>query len=445
MFESVTELVKQIPNQLVKIMEHIKSYPQNFIYFSVICFITSFILSLVILFNGFSGFRDMFADYTKTISSVFWWLFGMAVIFFLVTIGSSSYFRKTNIPGKYNGTLINEADRVYSMYTHDSDNSFPYKIITIMLFAIFTMMYIFYTGEQGDDGPSYTTFTFFTAMFIFVGTLVVSAIYLKKILKDNWLFVKLKMFVIYLSCHLVDFFEYIYTEYKITPRVTFIVLGIQIIAFIVYFGAPNFRSIYNKLILHDGHEIVTERLYLDSEVSMSVGDTSFQLRPVTSENNKVSYNYAISSWIYLMDSRGSNRFKTIINYANKPRVEYNDKTHVLRVSCDIWDKDGTGQTTTELYSTSDIPLQKWNHIVFNFTGGILDIFINSKLVCSTKGVLPGDYDGDEVLRIGDNQGVQGEITDVTYFGHEISNTSIQNIYETKKDKEERQSCDSVIV
>ena len=71
--------------------------------------------------------------------------------------------------------------------------------------------------------------------------------------------------------------------------------------------------------------------------------------------------------------------------------------------------------------------------MFNFMGGTLDIFINSKLVCSTKGVLPGDYDDDdEILRIGDNRGVQGEITDVTYFGHELSITSIQNIYESKK-------------
>jgi len=246
-----------------------------------------------------------------------------------------------------------------------------------------------------------------------------------------------------IPCLFIDLAEYIYKEYKITPSPTFTLLGIELTLITLYFVAPNLQKIYSDLVLHDGHDIVTERMLLDSAISLDVENKSFQKRDPENNSNKVSYNYALSSWIYIMDSRGSNSYKSIINYANKPLVEYNDKTHMLRVSCEVWDKTGgvdidgnpIKQTVTELYSTSEIPLQKWNNVVFNFSGGTLDVFINSKLVCSTTGVLPGDYNNtEEVVRIGDENGIQGEITDVTYFSYELSLSSIKNIYTLNKDK-----------
>ena len=40
------------------------------------------------------------------------------------------------------------------------------------------------------------------------------------------------------------------------------------------------------------------------------------------------------------------------------------------------------------YRVSNFPLQRWNNVVVNYTRGILDIFINSKLVASIKNVVP---------------------------------------------------------
>ena len=191
---------------------------------------------------------------------------------------------------------------------------------------------------------------------------------------------------------------------------------------------PNFQKIFNDLILHDGQDLVTEQVSLDSSVTLDVDTKSFQDKK--DNEGRTNYNYALSSWVYLMDSRGSNYEKTIINYGNKPIIQFNDKTNTLFVKCDVLDDNG-GKVVKELYKTSTIPLQRWNNFVFNFSGGTLDIFINGELVSSTQGVIPGDYKNEPII-IGDENGVNGSITDVTYYSHELSKTSISNIYKLNR-------------
>ena len=40
------------------------------------------------------------------------------------------------------------------------------------------------------------------------------------------------------------------------------------------------------------------------------------------------------------------------------------------------------------YTMKNIELQKWNNVVVNYDGGILDIYMNGNLVSSSKNVLP---------------------------------------------------------
>jgi len=243
-----------------------------------------------------------------------------------------------------------------------------------------------------------------------------------------WNVIKRIFFAI--PCLFISFAEYIYKEYKITPSPTFVLIGIQLLLITLYIIMPNFQKIFNDLILHDGQDLVTEQVSLDSTVTLDVDTKSFQNKK--DDEGRTNYNYALSSWVYLMDSRGSNYEKTIINYGNKPIIQFNDKTNTLFIKCDVLDDNG-GKVVKELYKTSSIPLQRWNNFVFNFSGGTLDIFINGELVSSTQGVIPGDYiKYDDSVIIGDENGVNGSITDVTYYSHELSKTSITNIYKLNR-------------
>ena len=113
---------------------------------------------------------------------------------------------------------------------------------------------------------------------------------------------------------------------------------------------------------------------------------------------------------------------------------------MLKVSCETWsggdgvDGGTRNQSIVELYKTHTIPVQAWSQIVVNFSGGVLDVFINAELVCSTTGVIPGDYETVDTIVVGDANGIQGEITEVTYFSHELSVGSIKNMYSLNRDR-----------
>ena len=85
-----------------------------------------------------------------------------------------------------------------------------------------------------------------------------------------------KRAVFFVPCMFVDLANYIYSEYKITPSPTFALVGIELLLIATYFVLPNFQKIYMDLVLHDGQDIVTERIYLDSETLVDVEKASFQ-------------------------------------------------------------------------------------------------------------------------------------------------------------------------
>ena len=85
-----------------------------------------------------------------------------------------------------------------------------------------------------------------------------------------------------------------------------------------------------------------------------------------------------------------------------------------------------------LYKNSDIKLQKWNNIIINYNGGVLDIFLNGELVKSEIGVVP--YYTLDSLTIGQENGIKGGICSVVYFNRALTNSNIYYLYNMVKDK-----------
>ena len=77
-------------------------------------------------------------------------------------------------------------------------------------------------------------------------------------------------------------------------------------------------------------------------------------------------------------------------------------------------------------------LQKWNNLIINYNGGILDIFLNGELVKSDIGVVP--YYTLDNLTIGEDNGINGGICNVVYFNKALTSLNIYFLYNMIKDK-----------
>jgi hypothetical protein len=95
----------------------------------------------------------------------------------------------------------------------------------------------------------------------------------------------------------------------------------------------------------------------------------------------------------------------------------------------IFDKNGN----RIVYKNNNILLQKWNNFILNYNGGVLDIFLNGELVQSNIDVVP--YYTLDNLTIGQENGVEGGICNVTYFKKPLTIMNIYYLYNLLKDKD----------
>ena len=247
--------------------------------------------------------------------------------------------------------------------------------------------------------------------------------------KQNLVFSLLTNVIFYIPCLFSELFDS-------TEKGSFLMLILAVALLLVYFKGP---SVFNTVNLQGGKQLVNKPVGTDSVYSLGTYQD-------LNGSDKFDYQYAISCWVFLESAPPNtnssyNKYTSLLNFGKKPNVLYNGATNTLMVTMHQKNlKDVTKNKLTDfdengnriLYKGSNFLLQKWNNIIINYSGGILDLFINGELVKSDVGVVP--YYTLDSLTIGEDNGVKGGICNVVYFNRAITTTNISYLYDMVKDK-----------
>ena len=244
----------------------------------------------------------------------------------------------------------------------------------------------------------------------------------------------------YIPCLFIGSFDsimpFFINEYNSTTTGSLMLLLLAIILLVLYFTLPLIEKNIN---LQGGKLLVNQPVYTDEIYSLG---TYEQLNG----NDNFNYQYSLCFWVYI-DSSAPNtnlsyeKYTSLLNFGNKPNILYKASTHTLMIVMDqpnlksknnvkLLDFDDNGYRI--LYKSHDFLLQKWNNIIINYNGGTLDIFINGDLVKSTIEVVP--YFTLDALTIGENNGINGGICNVSFFNKTLTRTNIYYLYNMIKDK-----------
>ena len=248
-------------------------------------------------------------------------------------------------------------------------------------------------------------------------------------------------FILYIPCLFAGSFDsigkFFVGEYNSTTFGSCLMLLFSILLFILYFTIP---LLIKKINLQGGKLLVNNPVYTNTSYNLG---TYQQLNG----SDKFDYQFAISCWIFI-DAAPPNMnasydsYTSLLNFGNKPNILYNGKTNTLMITMQQKDLEKTTQNKNLIfdkngnrivYKNNNILLQKWNNFILNYNGGVLDIFLNGELVQSNIDVVP--YYTLDNLTIGQENGVEGGICNVTYFKKPLTIMNIYYLYNLLKDKD----------
>jgi hypothetical protein len=198
----------------------------------------------------------------------------------------------------------------------------------------------------------------------------------------------------------------------------FIVIVACIIFLVYEFSIPIKRTdILSK-------QLVNKPIYLNT--SKVIGNVDILYGKSTRRN----YTFSLQAWIYIdqnipSKNMASNSDSTILNYGGVPLVTFNAKQNTLIVSI----KQGAN-VQKPIFETQNLQLQKWNYIVFNYTNGTMDVFLNTNLVATENTIVP--FMTKDEITSGSNDGINGGIQDVYYSKNPLSPLEIWSTYYCKK-------------
>jgi len=227
--------------------------------------------------------------------------------------------------------------------------------------------------------------------------------------------------IFYIPCFLIDFIEFVKVQWKITTKPILILLFLEIILIGFNFLIPY---VFSFLISHDGTHLLDNPIYLNNLKTLGTFENLHV--PTDGSEPNFKYHYSLSAWFYINPQPPNTRpaytrYTNILNYGDKPSIEFNGLKNTLRVQVKTSDNN-----IVTLYTQESVPMQTWNNIVINYDGGTMDVFLNGKLVSSKPNIAP--YMTYENINVGADNGIEGGICNVVYYNKTLTKGDIEMSY-----------------
>jgi len=236
--------------------------------------------------------------------------------------------------------------------------------------------------------------------------------------------------IFYIPCMLLDLLEYLKADLQQAPKAVYVLLIIELVLGLLYVYSPIISKSFGKMLgLKDGKVVLAEPLRIDKETRLT-SYVDLQKNKIDDKNQIINNKFAISAWIYIVPVSPShspyNSDATIFEFTNyHPRLIYNGAKGKFKVFFNQ-------SSSTEV----DMPLQKWNHVVFNYTKLNADLFVNGKLVGSVeRDDVNENLSITDIMTVGQVGGLSGGICNIVYFPRPLVKYEIETIYSLNKDSD----------
>ena len=320
-------------------------------------------------------------------------------------------------------TLIYAAISLYVLFSETSTSFEKYSLVTnfLLLFGLFLMVMYTLIPQATTTSWVLIAVTLMVATAAFYGLFNVPMISDSMTLLFNLAIVGGAGYLVYK--YVIQRFLNININVNL-PHFQLTANPVAIAVFLSLIVAGIIRWLYPKAErkMEGGGKIV-----LDDPVHLntlrSIGDYK-ELNNIKNEadDDSHNYHYSVSFWTFIHSqphTGGRKKYTPIFNYGKKPIVEYNGATERVRIR--VADKT--------IYEGKIAP-QRWTNFVVTYDRGIVDVFIDAKLVATEGGIVP--YMTYDVMTIGENNGVSGGIGHVRYYDKPVSKATIDYNYKKFK-------------
>jgi hypothetical protein len=234
----------------------------------------------------------------------------------------------------------------------------------------------------------------------------------------------------FLPCLFINFAIWIKEEYLKTSKNILILLGIEALLVAFKFLIPYIYSLFKKVFSPKENILLVNPVPLDRVHNLGLFLTNedvklYNTSKLDTSDKFFNYNYAIafSLWIFPQPKSVSDAYtksSNLINISDIVKVIHNNNTIEFWAATTVPGENPN--RLIKLYEYKEFKYQKWNNIIINYQGGSIDIFINKSLKSSTPNITPLKNNNSAV--IGDINGINGGIKNVSYFKKALSQQDI---------------------